>query len=101
MDGYWVDIEGGSLEITYLSDHVLPKEVVVDPTDGSEPVRYVPERTARMEVCHGHHGSEPHYPGDRWTQYYVCCACRRPVSPGDAWCSHCGARFEGVAGDGK
>ncbi len=57
------------------------------------------ERTAHIEVCHGDHGPEPRFPGDCWTMWHVCSACRYPVSQGDALCGHCSARFEEVAGD--
>ena len=99
MEDFPICYDGELMVVIYTAYGILPKKIVVKPRDDNGPVYYVPERTARMEVCHGHHGSEPHYPEDRWTQYYVCCACQRPVSPGDAWCRHCGARFGEVAGD--
>lgn len=46
------------------------------------------------KVCHGDHGPEPRFPGDVWTMYYVCGVCEEPVSPGDAFCKHCGARHD-------
>ena len=55
--------------------------------------RYVPERTAAVEVSHGAHGPRPRFPGDVWTIHHVCSACGGPVDGGDRYCRHCGARL--------
>ena len=70
-----------------------PAYVLVHHEGTVDDVRYVPERTAAVEVSHGAHGPLPRFPGDVWTMHHVCSACGGPVDGGDGYCRHCGARL--------
>ena len=78
---------------TVFWDEGRPLPFVLHVKRGAEIRRYVPERTAAVEVSHGVHGPEPRFVGDVWTVHHVCSACGGPVDGGDGYCRHCGARL--------
>ena len=60
---------------TVFWDEGRPFPLVLHVKRGAEIRRYVPERTAAVEVSHGDHGPEPRFVGDVWTMHHACSAC--------------------------